>query len=149
MIETNRVVAHYLDGRLVKGTTDDFMPNRPKFHLHQVGGGAPVEIECKKLKALFFVRDLAGQATRPDVHGFAMVAHEGNQGKKIAVEFKDGEVLFGYSLAYSTERDGFFMTPADVGSNNIRIYVMRTSTNKILVGAKAEALAGGKGTQAA
>ena len=84
MIETNRVVAHYLDGRLVKGTTDDFLPNRPKFHLHQVGGGAPVEIECKKLKALFFVRDLAGKATRPDIHGFGMVVHEGNPGKKIA-----------------------------------------------------------------
>ena len=33
MSDINRVVAHFLDGRLVKGTTQDFFPNRTSFHM--------------------------------------------------------------------------------------------------------------------
>ena len=56
----NRVVAHYRDGRLVKGTTSDFLPTRDYFHVAPDGGGAPVAVPIGELKALFFVKDLVG-----------------------------------------------------------------------------------------
>ena len=37
MGELNRVVARFLDGRVMKGTTEDFLPNRPRFHLRPTG----------------------------------------------------------------------------------------------------------------
>ena len=149
MNETNRVVAHFMDGRLVKGTTEDFAPSRPKFHLKTVGPEPPVAIECQRLKAIFFVRDLAGDSGRDDTPGFGHVLAGSEKGKKIAIQFKDGEVLFGYTLAYTNDRDGFFVEPADPNSNNLRIYVLRNAAHKILVGAQAEALAKGPGSKAA
>jgi hypothetical protein len=56
------------------------------------------------------------------------------------VRFKDGELLCGYSLTFSADREGFFMFPADPRSNNIRIYVMTASTAEVKAGVEAEAL---------
>lgn len=149
MSEMNRIVAHYLDGRLVKGITEDFAPNRIQFHMHPVGSESRVPIDCQKLKAVFFVRDLSGDPGREDRYGFGHVATESEKGKKIAIQFKDGEVMFGYTLAYTDDREGFFVAPADPNSNNIRIYVIRNATQKVMVGAEAETFAKNSGQQAA
>ena len=55
MADFPQVVAHYTDGRMLKGTTQDFNPNRPSFHIKPVGGGPAVEVRCALLKAIFFV----------------------------------------------------------------------------------------------
>ncbi len=141
MADLNKVVAHSLTGKILKGTTQDFFPNRPLFHVQPVDGGPSVEIRCKSLKAAFFVRDFEGDRQRKDLRGFITGPAETAQGKKLAVRFKDGELLCGYSLSYSPERDGFFMFPADPGSNNLRIYVVTTSTVEVKAGPAAEALA--------
>jgi hypothetical protein len=140
MNETNRVIAHYLDGRVVKGTTEDFHPDRRQFHLHPIDASAPTVVDNRQLKAVFFVKDFAGNPGRKDLHGFGLMSAEQTQGKKIAIEFKDGERIQGYTLAYTPDRQGFFVVPADPGSNNLRIYVLKGATRQILVGAKAEAL---------
>src|SRR2546426_437499 len=100
MTDIVRVVARHLDGRMLKGTTSDFFPGRPLFHLQLVGGGPAAEIRCKTLKALFFVKDLAGDPKRRDLRGFIDAPGETAKGKKIAVRFKDGELLCGYALSY-------------------------------------------------
>ena len=141
MAELNRVVAHFTDGRLLKGTTQDFFPNRPSFHLQPADGSRTAEVRCKTLKALFFVRDFVGNAHRRDLRGFVTGPGETNQGKKIAVRFKDGELLCGYSLSYLPDREGFFMFPSDSASNNLRIYVIAAATLEVKAGPAADALA--------
>jgi hypothetical protein len=47
------------------------------------------------------------------------------------VKFSDGESIIGYTLGYSPDRQGFFMTPADVKSNNQRIFVVKSASEKI------------------
>jgi len=141
MMPTNRVVAHYLDGRVVKGTTQDFFPNRPIFRVLPVGAGKETEIQCRQLKAVFFVKDLTGDENRKDLRGFVDGPGETAKGKKIGVRFKDGEFLCGYSLSYSFERVGFFLFPSDPGSNNLRIYVMTYAAVEVQAGAAAEAMA--------
>ncbi len=141
MLPTNRVVAHYVDGRVVKGTTHDFFPNRPIFRVLPVGAGKEVEIQCRQLKAVFFVKDLSGDENRKDLRGFLDAPGETTKGKKIAVRFKDGEFLCGYSLSYSPERVGFFLFPADPGSNNLRIYVMTYAAADVRAGSAAEGIA--------
>lgn len=141
MDEINHVVAHFLDGILLKGTTEDFSPNRPSFHVYRVGHSKADEVLCKKLKAVFFVRDLDGNPERRDIPGFIQGPGETNHGKKVAVRFTDKEIIFGYTLSYSRERSGFFMTPADPGSNNLRVYVLTAATLEVKMGLHADALA--------
>jgi hypothetical protein len=138
--EVNKVVAHYLNGRIIKGTTADFFPNRPLFHLTPTSGPT-VEVRCRDLKAVFFVRDLAGNQARRDLRGFVTGPSENTHGKKIAVRFKDGELLCGYSLTFTPDREGFFLFPADPKSNNQRIYVLAMAATEVKAGASAEALA--------
>src|ERR1051325_7443810 len=66
---TNLVVARYLDGRLMKGVTRDFSPNRPIFHVDLQDGASAVELRFRQLKALFFGRACAGEPPRQDVRG--------------------------------------------------------------------------------
>jgi len=139
--ELNKVVVHFLNGRLLKGTTQDFFPNRPLFHMQPTDGGTAEEIRIKDLKAVFFVKDYAGNSSRRDLRGFVNAPAETSQGKKIAVQFKDGELLCGYSLSYSPERLGFFMFPADPGSNNLRVFVVRTAAREVKAGPAADTLA--------
>ena len=140
MSDLNKIVVHARDGKLLKGTTRDFFPNRPHFHIHPVEGGESVEVRGKTLKAVFFVKEYAGNSKRQDTVGFLASPRETKQGMKIAVRFKDGEVLCGYSLTYSADRDGFFMFPADAQSNNIRIYVLVAATAEVKTGALADEL---------
>ena len=141
MSELIRVVAHFMDGKLLKGTTQDFFPNRPRFHLQPVDGSPAVEVRCRALKALFFVKEFAGNASRRDLRGFLTSPGETAQGKKIAVRFKDGELLCGYSLSYLPDREGFFVFPADTASNNLRVYVIIAATAEVKAGPAADVLA--------
>ena len=141
MDEINHVVAHFNDGSLLKGTTEDFSANRPTFHLHEAGSNDTVVVQIRKLKAVFFVRNLDGNPERRDIPGFLHGPGETNQGKKIAVRFRDREIVFGYSLSYSRERSGFFLTPADPGSNNLRIYILTAATVEVKMGEHADKLA--------
>src|SRR5262245_21049723 len=142
MPETNRVVIHYADGKLAKGTTIDFNPSQPKFHLLPMNGGPGQAVMISSLKALFFVKNLETQTRQVPVRrGFDAPRSVNAQGKKIAVLFKDGELLCGYTLNYVPNRDGFFMFPADPDTNNIRIFVVTGATSQVQTGPDAEALA--------
>ncbi len=141
MAELNRVVAHFNDGKLVKGTTQDFYPNRLLFHIAPAEGGAAMEVRCNLLKAVFFVRTFEGVPGRASIQGFLSAPPATSHGKKIAVRFKDGELLCGYTLSFQPGRDGFVLFPVDPESNNLRIYVVAGSAAEIKAGPAAEALA--------
>ena len=57
----NKIVIHHLDGRLEKGVTTDFFPNKETFHITQTAPGSkPAEVRVSDLKAIFFVKDFGG-----------------------------------------------------------------------------------------
>jgi len=138
---TNGVVAHFIDGRVLKGVTRDFSPTHPVFHVFPTSTHPGVQVRCNQLKAAFFVRDLTGDPLRSDLRGFITGPDETIHGKKIAVRFPDGELLCGYSLAFSMRRGGFFMFPSDAGSNNLRIFVVVSEDTQVCEGAAAVELA--------
>jgi len=141
MTETSHVVAHFNDNKLLKGTTQDFFPNRPSFHMIPAGGGQAIQVDCMLLKAVFFVKTLEGNPRRTSIPaGFIAAPAATAHGKKIAVRFKDGELLCGYTLSYQPDREGFFLFPADPESNNIRVYVLAVAAAEIKAGPAAEAL---------
>ncbi len=128
----NMVVARFTDGRIIKGITSDFFPNKDNFHISLAtapAGTKPEEIYTKDLKALFFVKDYAGDPKRSDKKEFD--PSRPPAGRKIKVVFKDGEVLIGTTQGYQPGRPGFFLIPADAGSNIDRCYVVAMSTRDI------------------
>ncbi len=55
----NKIVARYQDGRVLKGVTNDFVPNKELFHPVPVdapSGSKPIEIRTRVLKAIFSER---------------------------------------------------------------------------------------------
>ncbi len=125
----NRVVAHYRDGRLVKGSTADFLPTRAVFHVAPESGGALVPVQISDLKAVFFVRDLAGRPGQVKRNEFDPAKPP--IGRKIRVAFKDGEVMLGTTQGYQPGRPGFFIVPADAAANTERCYVVTASTTQV------------------
>ncbi len=123
----NRVVVRYADGRMLKGQTNDFFPNKPGFHLETNPAEKGVEVEIKDLKAVFFVRELAGDPMHQKTNEFPLQA---TSGRKVEVTFRDGEVIAGTTLGYEPSRPGFFLIPADPASNNLRVFVVAKAVNK-------------------
>ena len=140
MTDTNCVVVHFLRGEILKGITNDFRPNRRVFHVEPPNGGKSVAAHLELIKAVFFVRTFEGDLTRDSLPGFRKAPPLTPKGKKVAVLFKDGELICGYTLGYVPGRQGFFLTPADPKSNNMRIYVLEESAKDIQTGSAADLL---------
>ena len=128
----NKVVARFIDGRVVKGMTADFFPTKDTFHVAEPGaleGTEPMEINRNDLKALFFVKDYTGNPDHVERNDFDPVRPPA--GRKIRVVFKDGEVLVGTTTGYQPGRPGFFLEPADESSNIERCYVVTSATAEV------------------
>jgi Family of unknown function (DUF6982) len=119
----NRIVVRYLDGRLLKGFSQDFHQSRPHFHLSPIIDGVthqPVLVPMPRLKAVFFVRDFEGNPDYAERKSF----NDPLPGRRIEITFLDDEVLVGATLGYRPDGTGFFVTPADQSGNNLRIFVL-------------------------
>jgi len=125
-MELNNVVARLKDNSVLKGKTSDFFPNKTSFHLEKLDGSI-VGIDIEKLKAIFFVKDIHGDQARKDTYNDAIQG----SGKKIKCTFNDGESITGYTLGYSPDRHGFYMTPANLNGNNERVFVVKSATQKV------------------
>ena len=128
----HKVIARFADGRMLKGTTVDFFPSKEFFHISVAtapAGAKPVEIHTKDLKALFFVKDFAGDPQHSDRNEFEPTRP--TVGRRIRVVFRDGEVLVGTTTGYQPGRPEFFLVPADASSNIDRCYVVAASTREI------------------
>jgi len=125
-----KVVAHFKDGRTLRGLTQDFSTGTEAFHLlPSEGGGMPTRIQLEELKALFYVKQWG--AARRSVERAKKFAIDSSLGKKTVLEFSDGEKIWGFSQGYSPEKKGFYFYPADPGENNIRIFVVTSAVKDI------------------
>ena len=139
--QRNRVVVRFNDGRILKGYTHDFLPEKDLFHLAEdtvSGAGGIQEIQIPDLKAIFFVKTFNGNKDYNEKKSFKEFNSAALHGIKIKVTFTDGEVLCGLSLGYNKTKKGFFIVPLDPLSNNDRIYIVAASTTRVVVGPAAE-----------
>ncbi|MGO9123578.1 MAG: DUF6982 domain-containing protein [Terriglobales bacterium] len=126
----SKVVVACLDGQRRKGYIFNFSPARTQFRLfpeemspHVAG----IEIKLETVKAVFFVKEFAGHAEHHDQYELKPGAH----GRKLEVIFQDGETIAGTTEAYHAEHIGFFIVPADPGSNNSRIFVVNKTVREV------------------
>ncbi|UCF66698.1 MAG: hypothetical protein JSV80_13035 [Acidobacteriota bacterium] len=125
----HKVVAHTLDGRILKGITHDFDPGRERFHiLPTEGGGVPIGLRVEQLKALFYVKDYLGNREYDPPPGFGTAP---SRGRRCVVTFIDGEVIFGTSPDYVQGATGFTLFPSDTADNNVRIFVCRDAVQSV------------------
>jgi len=127
-MEPAKVVVRYRDGKIVKGFTNDFFPNKPLFHLGNGPGDRGVPVEVADLKAIFFVKSFDGDPKYDEYRAFKK--GQTVQGRKVMMTFNDGEMLSGTVLGYDTNRPGFFLVPSDPDSNNIRIFVVQDAVDQ-------------------
>jgi len=114
-----------------KGFTGDFIAGKEFFHVTETATSSekPAEVRVSDLKAVFFVKDLAGNPDYKEQNTFE--PSKPVAGRKIYVRFNDGEQIVGFTQAYKPGRAGFFMVPADPLSNNDRIYVICSAAREI------------------
>ena len=130
-MEQIKVVVHYRAGKIMKGYTHDFFPHKDRFHLFPVDrpNTQGTEVFLKDLKAIFLVRDFAGDPNYVDRKKY--VEGEKPSGKKVEVLFEDTEVLVGSTLGYDRSRPGFFILPVDPKSNNLRVFVVSSAVKQV------------------
>ena len=80
----NKIVIHDKSGNILKGTTADFLPKRPLFHLAIGGihGEEMKKILVDNLKAIFFVKDFNG-----DKDYIIKLIHGSNKKEDDLIEF--------------------------------------------------------------
>jgi hypothetical protein len=125
----NEVVAHYLNGKVVKGVSLDVDPGRPLCHIRTAEGA--LEVKLKELKALFFVKNLVGDAARDEALKLEPGDGRARGSFPIELEFVDGEKLVGLTVRYPPIRPFFFVLPADPRSNNVRVLVNKAAVKRM------------------
>lgn len=130
-MERLKVVARYKDGKVIKGFTHDFFPNKDRFHLFPPDDPSAngIEVVISRLKAVFMVRDFAGNPQYNERKEY--IEGEKFSGVQVEITFADGEVLVGSTLGYDPKRQGFFFFPADPKSNNIRVFVVSSALKNV------------------
>jgi PilZ domain len=109
-IDWGKVVARFNDGSIVRGYTNDFDPSKAHMHISSdLRDGESTIILLSDLKALFFVREFAGNPMRADDKFFSQTPN----GDRMEVTFLDNEVMVGSTQSYLAEGQGFFLQPAD------------------------------------
>ena len=128
----NSIVARYIDGRTIKGTSLDVAQDRSNCHV-RTAEGAMVEVEFTDLKALFFVKSLDGNAKHVEGNTVAPTDPRLRGAKLVEVKFQDGEAIVGLSMRWPPNKPFFFLVPVDSKSNNIRILVNHAQVESLTV----------------
>lgn len=121
---SNKVVARYKDGRIVKGTCLDIEAGRPSCHV-RTPESKTVEVQLKDLKAFFFVRSLEGDSAHDEDRTPDPEDLRSRGSTLVTLTFEDGEVMVGLTNRYPPSRPFFFVLPVDSKSNNVRMLVNR------------------------
>ena len=126
-----KIVVRYKDGKILKGTTNNFTTTGTAFHLFTIDGDAhdPVTVRLDQLKSVFFVESFEGNPNRKDAAEPAAGDHV--SGRKVTVRFTDGETLTGGVMDFNPSGVGFFLFPADRASNNQKIFVINSAVVEV------------------
>ena len=127
-----KVVAHFIDHHMVKGTSFDVDIQKPVCHVRTEDQGT-VEVDITQLKALYFVKDFGGNPKYDETNDPAADDIRLRGSTQINITFQDGEQLGGLTNRYPPRGPQFFVLPMDPKSNNTRILINRDAVASIEV----------------
>lgn len=125
------IVAHFIDGSVLKGMSLDVNPLKAVCHL-KTAAGPVVEVTLAKVKALFFVKTAEGRKEHQEATGPAAGDPRLVGARRVRVFFADQEEIIGLMNRFPPNTPFFFMLPIDVKSNNIRILVNRAAVKHMV-----------------
>ncbi|MFN3480011.1 MAG: DUF6982 domain-containing protein [Thermodesulfovibrionales bacterium] len=138
-MDREKVVIRYLDGKIVKGHVLSFSPSDKEIIIEDLAFEKR-SINIEDLKAVFFVKTFEGDRNRVETKSFLGTVP---RGKRIFVRFKDGEAMTGYAegeipwqkgfFLESSKSTGFFLTPVDSQSNNIKVFIVAKAVRDVTV----------------
>ena len=130
-MEPIKVVVRYTNGKTIKGLTYDFFPNKDRFHIVPLDNraGETIEVIVNHLKGVFVVRDFNGDTKYTERKTYTK--EDTPYGMPLEVTFADDEVMVGSTMGFDPERIGFFISPVDPKSNNIRVFAVTSSIKRI------------------
>ena len=129
-----KVVVKYQGGKIIKGWIEDFRPDRDTFILFpliEYSEEEMLEIKFSSLKAVFFVKDFAGNKNYKKVRKFDVKTKVMPGHRKLIVKFKDGENFYGTCHSYGRYKVGFFVYPVDPKDNNERIFIIHSAVESL------------------
>jgi len=140
MSAEEKVVMRFNDGSLLKGYLGGFSQDSQEVSFEELGRDNVRYIPVQELKAIFFVKTFEGDKEYREKKRYGLRKREG---RKIFIRFKDGESMVGhlqgdmpwdkgFFLSRPDEKKtGFFLVPVDEESNNIKVFVVRSSVKDI------------------
>ncbi len=128
-----KVVIRKLDKGLIKGFINPSTYLAPTAVEVLNRDGHLLSIPLEELKGVFFVRDFEGNPRRPERRVFH--SRPKHSGLWIRMTFRDSEVLEGLisNSLLDLEPQGFLVTPPDIYSNNLKIFVPRSALSALVV----------------
>ncbi len=128
-----KVVVRRLDHELIKGFVDSASYLKPNAIEMLDREGRTLTVSLKEIKGVFFVREFDGNSQRSERKLFQ--SRPRMAGLWVQMTFKDQEILEGLLSANLIESnpEGFLLTPADLYSNNLKIFVPRGALSEITV----------------
>lgn len=126
---STKLVVKFMDGRVKKGNSDDFLFLRDTFHFRQEVSDADrlEEISISDLKAVFFVGDYVGDAS----YNENKKSKRPTYNHRVSIRFPDGEEIVGYTDDDLVRTEVIRLVPADPLSNNTLIFVVKENTVSI------------------
>ena len=129
-----KAVVKYQNGEIIKGWVEELRPDRESFILFpliEYSEEERMEIDFNSLKAVFFVKDFIGDKNYKKVRNFNFDLKITPSQRKLIVNFKDGEHLYGTSHSYGRYKVGFFVYPVDPKDNSERIFVVHSAVESV------------------
>jgi hypothetical protein len=126
-----KVVIHFRDGSIRRGTIASFPPHGTRFVLNIAGRAETRDISLHDLKAVFFVKELRGLPDYRESKKFPSRGKSDGLSGRVRVVCADGEILVGYCDEYRANQPGLFLYPPDRRSNNERVYILAGAIEKL------------------
>ncbi len=122
------VVVYFADGQSKAGKVMFFNLAKTTFPLQVETGEGKIEtltVRLDDVKKIQFLKKEAGAAPESSLRRetIEQSTFVSSVSLKLAVEFKDGEVLTGSTVKYSPNDKGFFLTPLNPAEPSERIYI--------------------------
>ena len=128
-----KVVVRRLDREVIKGFVDTASYLKPNAIEMLDREGRALTLSLAEIKGVFFVREFDGNPQRSERKLFQ--SRPRTAGLWVQMTFKDKEILEGLLPGNLIELspEGFLVTPADLYSNNLKIFVPRSALSDISV----------------
>ena len=142
-MDDEKVVLRFLDGTILKGHIRTFLETSDDVVFRELGSAVDRSIKNDSLKAIFFVKSFEGNRQYYEKKSYGIRKPHGH---RTFIKFIDGEDMVGFmesdqpwQKGFFLDRDtvnnlkGFFLLPADDGSNNIRVFIFVHAVKDVTV----------------